>query len=204
MKEIYVPGNGTKYEIIKGYFRNGKTSFLNDEIDQYLTGEPLPKDAIKKLIFIVSSECSTTPQFVSTQDRLTIGFRRLASPVPKNPKKIDGLDKLLRKHYGVTTEDVIKNNYAKAIEISEDPNWVKIQVDDYISGLNESLSKHEFKKGREIALWERIKNSAPAWLVPRPKTYEQMKQIYINKKGKKGIERITEIERYIGENEIWR
>jgi hypothetical protein len=95
-------------------------------------------------------------------------------------------------------------DYDKAIEISEDPKWIKIQVDDYIASLNESLSKHEFKKGREIALWERIKNSAPAWLSSRPKTYEEMKQIYIKKKGKKGVERISEIEKYIGESEVWR
>lgn len=190
----YKPGSAKVYETIKGYYPSGKTAFL-DELDPYLNNTPIAKEHVKKLIYIISSDCTSSPQYVSTQDILTIGFRRLASK---------GLEKLLQTHYGISIIDATKNNYQKAIEISEDPKWYQIQVDDYLSSLRYSLRKHEFKKGREIALYERIKNSRPAWLDGGPKTYEELKEIYISKKKEKGLQRIKRIEAYIGPNEVWR
>ena len=190
----YVPGTGKVYETIKGYYPSGKKAFL-DELDPHIKNPPLEKENIKKLIYIMSSDCTTSPQFVSTQDVLTIGFRRLAS---------SGLEALLQKHYGISILDATKNNYQKAIEISNDPKWYQIQVDDYHESLRNSLKTHPFKKGREIALYERIKNSRPALLNPTPKTYEELKRVYIAYKGDKGIQRIKRIESFIGPNEVWR
>lgn len=191
---IYEPGDGKNYEIVKGYNVNGDVSFMA-KLDPFISRSPLSPENTKKLIFIISSRCSTMDTFVSTQDKLTIGYRRLAA---------SGLDKLLQTHYGFGTDEAVANNYEKAIQISEDPKWIEIQFDDHMASLRSSLKRHNFKRGREIALWERIKNSAPAWLDSDPKTYEAMKRIYIGKKEEKGAQRIATIESYIGANEVWR
>lgn len=193
----YKVGNATKYDIIKGYAKNKDTFFLEkfDPIMEKYENLPLKPKYIKKIIYIVSSNCTCTPEFVSTQDKLTMGYRRLA---------VSGLEKLLVDNYGVTIDDIIKTDYEKAIEISNDPKWIEIQFADHMQSFEKSLKKHNYKLGREIALYERIKNSAPAWLQPIPKDYDELKQIYINKKGKKGEERVKEIEKLVLPFEIWR
>jgi len=191
---IYTPGSGTKYQIIKGYKRSGDPSFIDDIICNF-NDLSLCESGVRKLIFIVSSDCTTLPDFVSTQDKLTMGFRRLA---------VRGLDRLLLDNYSTSISKIIKTNYQEAIEISDDPKWYIIQCENYKDSLNKSLNTHSFVKGREIALWERIKNSAPAWLNGNPKSYNKLKEIYITKKGKKGEERINRIEKIISPDEIWR
>ena len=124
-----------------------------------------------------------------------MGYRRLA---------VSGLEKLLLDNYGVSIDDIIKTDYEKAIEISNEPKWIEIQFKDHMKSFEGSLKKHNYKLGREIALYERIKNSAPAWLHPTPKDYEELKQLYIDKKGKKGEERVKEIEKLVLPFEVWR
>lgn len=192
----YRIGDATKYDIIKGYEKNGYTFFLDDFESVFDKHElPLKEKHLRKLIYVVSSRCTTTPSFVSTQDRLTMGYRRLA---------VSTLNRLLKENYNITIDDAIKDDYKLAIEISDDPRWLEIQFLDHMKSLKESLARHNFKMGREIALYERIKNSAPAWLSKLPKDYEEMKQIYIDKKGKKGKERVEEIEKAIPAQEVWR
>ena len=192
----YKIGNATKYDIIKGYEKKGDTFFL-DDFERVFEKHPPPVKSkyMRKLIYVISSKCTTTPTFVSTQDKLTMGYRRLA---------VGTLERLLKENYNITIEDAIKDDYKLAIEISDDPKWLEIQYLDHLRSFNESLKRHSYTTGREIALYERIKNSAPAWLNKLPKDYEELKDLYISKKGKKGKERVKAIEKAIPATEIWR
>lgn len=195
---IYVPGTGTVYEQIKGLVINGDPSFVVREIEPYYpTNLPLSKDKLRIIINIVSSGFTSRPDYVSTQDRLTMGFRRLAST---------GLDELLKKNYGMGTEEVNINNFAKAIEISDDPNWHKIQTEHWLRQVRSNLQLHTFKEGREIALFERVYNSNQVLAKANTGSYEQLKNAYIRHKSKddKGAQRVARLEKTIPANEIWR
>lgn len=193
---IYVPGDGKNYEKIKGYAVNGDTSYISSQLEPYYPNNmTLSKDDMAKLIYIVSSRCTTRPDFVSTQDKLTMGFRRLA---------VGGLEELLVKNYGITIDEATANNYAKAIEISNDPNWYKIQMEDFSTQIERNLRKHKFRKGREIALFERVYNSNHSVAENNKNSYEQLRNAYIRLKDEKGRERIEKLEAFIPANEVWR
>ena len=195
---IYTPGDWENYEQIKGLVTNGDPSYVVKDIEpNYPENLPLSKDNLRKILNIVSSGFTTRPDYVSTQDRLTMGFRRLA---------VGSLEGLLKNNYGVGIEEAILNNYAKAIEISDDPNWYKIQTEHWLKQVRANLKKHNFRKGREIALFERVYNSSHVVAENNASSYEQLKNAYIRYKSKddKGKERIARLEKAIPANEVWR
>lgn len=212
---IYVPGGegegvirkdgtrGKPYEYIKGYYPGGKRSFL-DEFDPYIDNDKeltLSKKAVKDLIYIISSRCTCSPQLVTTQVSITMGFRRNQS---------SKLEKLLLTNYNITRQEAWANNFAKAIEISDDPKWVGIQYNGFMKDVRETLYKHKYVYGREIALFMRFYNSHQENAeLNSKKPYEELKKAYIDymntqHDGDKGTKRINEIEKLIPAGEIWR
>lgn len=197
---IHLPGTDTDYEVIKGYNVNGDSSFLST-LEPWLPEEieGVSKENIKRAIFIVSSGCTTKLDFLSTQDKITMGFRRRSS---------DGFAELIKINYGLSIDDLTSNNFQKAIEISDDQRWWEIQAKDYISGFRNNIKRHNFTAGRDIVLYERVYNSVPE-VAKSCKSYWELKEKYVSstkKENKKKTrrQRIAEIEAFIGAGEVWR
>lgn len=197
---IHLPGTDKDYEVIKGYNVKGDPLLLS-AIEPWLPEEVegISKENIKRIIFIISSGATTKLDFLSTQDKITMGFRRRAS---------SGLAELMKKNYGLSIDDLTNNNFQKAIEISDDPKWWEIQVKEYINGLRNNIKSHKFTAGRDITLYERVYNSSPG-LAKSCKSYWQLRERYVNSATKESRQetrkkRIAEVEAFISAGEIWR
>ena len=170
-------------------------------------GMDLPIDAehVCTLLAVISSDWSTGLDYLSTQDGITMGFRRYAGGklarllrsvgVPIDARRIPGPNN----GYPLDRPALRRGLLA----VASDPAWWRAQLRQYVGELAGHLERHDIRDGRGIALFERVNNSAPGW-TRGCSSFEDLAAVYVLKKGRRGRDRIKRIERRIPAGEPWR
>lgn len=179
----------------------------------------LEPDRVFRLCELVSSDWETGLDFLSTEDGITFGMRRLAAGTLRG--FCERQQKLFARH-GVTGEDIEtlgdapNNAYPLSvprlriafIEAAADPAIWAAQFVEFLAYMRRQLDENPWARtAREIALLIRVTNSGSnldkIYTRKYGNNYAALRRGYIERGGR-GPDRVAQIERNFSATEVWR